>query len=98
MRSEMMSEVDENGEKHMILCRVILGNSEKVELGSQQFFRSSADYDSGVDDLMNPKLYVVWCGNMNTHILPQCIVSFKPNRHMPGKHCSFLLFINFNYF
>ncbi|KAH0694230.1 hypothetical protein KY285_021327 [Solanum tuberosum] len=83
--SEMMSDVDENGEKHMILCRVILGNLEKVELGSKQLFRSSVDFDTGVDDLINPKLYVMWYHNMNTHILPQCIVSYKLDRHMPGQ-------------
>lgn len=82
--SEMMSDVDENGEKHMILCRVILGNLEKVELGSKQLFRSSVDFDTGVDDLINPKLYVMWYHNMNTHILPECIVSYKLDRHMPG--------------
>lgn len=94
----MMSEIDENGEKHIILCRVIVGKVEKVELGSQQLFRSSADFDTGVDDLINPKLHVVWCGNMNTHILPLYIVSYKSVRHMSGKDCSFLLFIAFNYF
>uniref|UniRef100_A0A3Q7G9F9 Poly [ADP-ribose] polymerase n=2 Tax=Solanum lycopersicum TaxID=4081 RepID=A0A3Q7G9F9_SOLLC len=84
--SEMMSDVDENGEKHMILCRVILGNPEKVELGSQQLFSSNLDnFDTGVDDLNNPKLYVVWYHNMKTHILPECIVSYKLDRHMPGQ-------------
>ena len=95
----MMSDVNENGEKHMILCRVILGNPEKVELGSQQLFSSNLDnFDTGVDDLIHPKLYVVWYHNMKTHILPECIVSYKLDHHMPGKHRSFLLFISFNYF
>ncbi|KAH0680293.1 hypothetical protein KY290_022480 [Solanum tuberosum] len=56
--SDMMSDIDENGEKHIILCRAILGNFEKVELGSKQMFPSSVDFDTGVDDLTNPKLYV----------------------------------------
>ncbi|XP_015072802.1 probable inactive poly [ADP-ribose] polymerase SRO2 [Solanum pennellii] len=56
--SDMMSDIDENGEKHTVLCQFILGNSEKVELGSKQLFPSSADFDTGVDDLTNPKVYV----------------------------------------
>uniref|UniRef100_A0A3Q7EXL0 Uncharacterized protein n=1 Tax=Solanum lycopersicum TaxID=4081 RepID=A0A3Q7EXL0_SOLLC len=32
-----------------------VGNSEKVKLGSKQLFPSSADFDTGVDDLTNPK-------------------------------------------
>ncbi|CAI9757881.1 unnamed protein product [Fraxinus pennsylvanica] len=76
--SAMLSETDENGEKHIILCRLILGKCEKVEAGSQQLHPSSAEYDSGVDDLKNPKLYVVWFANMNTHILPECVISYTP--------------------
>ncbi|KAK4722597.1 hypothetical protein R3W88_012830 [Solanum pinnatisectum] len=55
---DMMSDIDENGEKHIILCQVILGNFEKVELGSNQLFPSSKDFDTGVDDLTNPMWYV----------------------------------------
>ncbi|CAN4092252.1 unnamed protein product [Withania somnifera] len=83
--SEMMADMDENGEKHLILCQVIIGKLEKVELGPQQFFPSCADFDTGVDDLSNPKMYVVWCGNMNTHILPVCIVSYKYGGQMSGR-------------
>ncbi|CAI9753514.1 unnamed protein product [Fraxinus pennsylvanica] len=78
LSSAMLSETDENGEKHIILCRVILGKCEKIEAGSQQSRPSSVEYDSGVDDLKNPEWYVVWCANMNTHILPECIVSYIP--------------------
>ncbi|KAK9271324.1 hypothetical protein L1049_026914 [Liquidambar formosana] len=70
----MRSEADDNGEKHLILCRVIVGNVEKVEAGSQQSHPSSVNFDTGVDDLKNPKQYVVWCANMNSHILPECVV------------------------
>ncbi|KAL2242172.1 probable inactive poly [ADP-ribose] polymerase SRO3 [Sesamum indicum] len=76
--SALLSEIDENGEKHVILCRVILGKCEKVEAGSQQMYPSSVEYDTGVDDLKNPKWYIVWHANMNTHILPECVVSYKP--------------------
>ncbi|XP_047948045.1 probable inactive poly [ADP-ribose] polymerase SRO3 [Salvia hispanica] len=76
--SAMLAEVDENGEKHVILCRVILGRCEKVEAGSLQSYPSSAEFDTGVDDLNNPRWYTVWHGNMNTHILPECVVSYRP--------------------
>ncbi|KAL1534244.1 putative inactive poly [ADP-ribose] polymerase SRO3 [Salvia divinorum] len=76
--SAMLAEVDENGEKHVVLCRVILGRCEKVEAGSLQSYPSSVEYDTGVDDLNNPRWYTVWQGNMNTHILPECVVSYRP--------------------
>jgi hypothetical protein len=83
--SAMLSEVDDNGEKHIILCRVILGKCEKVEAGSRQMYPSGVDYDTGVDDLMNPKWYVVWSSNMNTHILPECVVSYRSSDFVPGQ-------------
>ncbi|XP_051150486.1 probable inactive poly [ADP-ribose] polymerase SRO2 isoform X1 [Andrographis paniculata] len=76
--SAMLSDMDESGEKHIILCRVILGRCEKVEAGSQQLYPSSVEYDTGVDDLDRPKWYTVWHANMNTHILPEYVVSYKP--------------------
>lgn len=81
--SALLSEADENGERHVIFCRVILGNSEKVEAGSSQNHPSNESFDSGVDDLVNPKWLVVWRSNMNIHILPEYIVSFKPSGHSP---------------
>ncbi|KAL8128976.1 hypothetical protein V2J09_018131 [Rumex salicifolius] len=79
--SHMLAEPDDNGERHIILCRVILGNAEKVEIGSQQCYPSSVNYDTGVDDVNNPKYYVVWSTNMNTHILPECVISYKCSTH-----------------
>ncbi|KAH9330066.1 hypothetical protein KI387_002174, partial [Taxus chinensis] len=76
------SDVDENGEQHMVLCRVILGNVELVSPGSQQFHPSSEEFDTGVDDLMNPRRYIVWSTHMNTHILPEYVVSFKVSPHL----------------
>ncbi|GAA0157381.1 hypothetical protein LIER_38448 [Lithospermum erythrorhizon] len=75
--SVMLSQADNNKEKHIILCRVILGNCEKIEAGSHQAFPSSVEYDTGIDDLMNPKWYKVWVPNMNTRITPEYVVSFK---------------------
>ncbi|XP_057871470.2 probable inactive poly [ADP-ribose] polymerase SRO2 [Cryptomeria japonica] len=71
------SDIDENGEQHMLLCRVILGNTEVVIPGSRQCHPSSKDFDSGIDDLINPRRYIVWTTHMNTHILPEYVVSFK---------------------
>ncbi|XP_010939314.1 probable inactive poly [ADP-ribose] polymerase SRO3 isoform X2 [Elaeis guineensis] len=78
--SSLLSEVDANGERHVILCRVIMGRSEKVEAGSLQFHPSSEDFDSGVDDLENPKWYILWSTCMNTRILPEYVVSFKSSK------------------
>ena len=41
----------ENGLRHVVLCRVIMGNMEQVRPGSQQFHSSSELCDSGVDDI-----------------------------------------------
>lgn len=79
-----MTEADEKGEKHVILCQVMLGEMERIEAGSEQFKPSSEEYDSGVDDLQNPRFYVVWRENMNQTILPEFVVSFKSLDHQPG--------------
>lgn len=52
--SAKIVEADENSEKHMKMCQVFLGNVEKVEVGSQQCYPSSVDFDSGSDDPKNP--------------------------------------------
>lgn len=83
--SDMLSEIDDDGEKHLVLCRVILGNIEKVEAGSEQFHPSSTAFDSGADDLVNPKCYIVWSTNMNTHILPECVVTYKSSNGQNGE-------------
>ncbi|KAK6947379.1 RST domain [Dillenia turbinata] len=70
-------DVDENGLRYMVFCRVILGKMEVVHTGSKQFHPSSEDFDSGVDDLHNPSHYIIWNMNMNTHIYPEYVVSFK---------------------
>ncbi|XP_021887205.1 inactive poly [ADP-ribose] polymerase RCD1-like isoform X2 [Carica papaya] len=68
-------DVDENGVRYMVFCRVIMGNMEVFSPG--QFHPSCEDFDSGVDDLENPKQYIVWNMNMNTHVYPEFVVSFK---------------------
>lgn len=75
------SVVDEDGLRYMVLCRVIMGQMERVRPGSEQCFPSSVEYDSGVDDLVSPKKYIVWSCNMNTHIFPDFVISFKAPRN-----------------
>nr|DAD36573.1 TPA_asm: hypothetical protein HUJ06_007214 [Nelumbo nucifera] len=61
----------------MVLCRVIMGNMELIHPGSEQFYPSSENFDSGIDDFQNPSYYVVWNMNVNTHIYPECVISFR---------------------
>ncbi|XP_024184654.1 inactive poly [ADP-ribose] polymerase RCD1 isoform X3 [Rosa chinensis] len=77
-------DVDENGVRHMIFCRVIMGNMELLHPESKQFHPCSQDYDSGVDDLQDPKNYIVWNMNINTHIYPEFVVSFKLSSNTEG--------------
>lgn len=87
----MKTEADENCEKHLVLCRVILGNVEKVDAGSKQSHPSSVNFDAGADDPQNPKCFVVWCSNMNSHILPEFVVSYKLSDHLQGRYKVFLV-------
>ncbi|CAK9877113.1 unnamed protein product [Sphagnum jensenii] len=75
--SAVYADNDENGEQHMLLCRVILGTAELVLQGSDWFHPSSENFDTGVDDLSDPKRLIIWSTHMNTHILPLYVVSFK---------------------
>lgn len=68
----------------MVFCRVIMGNMEYLCPGSRQFRPSNNDYDSGVDDLQSPKCFIVWNMNMNTHIYPEFVVSFKVSSDAEG--------------
>ncbi|CAJ1943866.1 unnamed protein product [Sphenostylis stenocarpa] len=70
------SGVDGDGVRYLLLCSVILGKTEVVPRGSNQCRSSSEEYDSGVDDLLAPKEYVIWCNRINTHVLPEYVLSF----------------------
>ncbi|XP_057467364.1 inactive poly [ADP-ribose] polymerase RCD1-like isoform X1 [Actinidia eriantha] len=82
--SAIYCDVDENDIRHMMFCRVILGNMEPVHPGSKQYHPSSDNFDSGVDDLQNPSHYTIWNMNMNTYIYPEYVVSFKMS-HSAGE-------------
>ncbi|KAK3041805.1 hypothetical protein RJ639_000321 [Escallonia herrerae] len=73
----LSSGVDENGLRHMLLCRVILGKSEAICAGSDKFQPSSKEFDSGVDNLFSPRKYIIWSAYMNSHIFPNYVISFK---------------------
>ncbi|KAK3013530.1 hypothetical protein RJ639_008353 [Escallonia herrerae] len=63
---------DEDSLRHVLLCRVLLGRTELVRPGTNQYHPSSKEFDSGVD-----QKYIVWSTNINTHILPEYVVSFR---------------------
>ncbi|KAG0494756.1 hypothetical protein HPP92_005750 [Vanilla planifolia] len=86
--SALLSEADEEGERHVVLCRVIMGKSEIVEPGSTQDRPSDEAFDSGVDDATNPKWLVVWRSDMNSRIIPEYIVSFKTSGHCHGRRAT----------
>ncbi|KAK8950529.1 Inactive poly [ADP-ribose] polymerase RCD1 [Platanthera guangdongensis] len=86
--SALLSEADEDGERHVMLCQIIMGNSEKVEAGSKKDHPSNEGFDSGIDDPVNPKWYVVWNTNMNKHIIPVYVVRFKSSSHSSGERKS----------
>lgn len=91
-------DVDENGVRYVILCRVIMGNVEVVHPGSKQVHPSCESYDTGVDDLNDPRHYIVWGTKKNTHVYPQYAVSFKISSDAEGNHLinwAFFVFLLF---
>ncbi|KAK1555337.1 hypothetical protein Q3G72_025040 [Acer saccharum] len=43
------------------------------------------DFDSGSDDPKSLNWYIVWSSNMNRHIIPECVVSYKPSGYLQGQ-------------
>lgn len=82
--SVRFASVDRDGLRHVLLCRVLLGNTELVRPGSGQFHPSSEAFDSGVDRLDDPRKYIVWRTHMNTHILPECVISLRAPVDLEG--------------
>lgn len=70
----------------MILCRIIMGNVESVQNGSDQFQPSSENFDSAVDDLGSPKHYIIWHMHTGTRIYPEFVVAIKAPPRARGKH------------
>eukprot|EP00243_Klebsormidium_subtile_P002394 TRINITY_DN14742_c0_g1_i1.p1 TRINITY_DN14742_c0_g1~~TRINITY_DN14742_c0_g1_i1.p1 ORF type:complete len:477 (+),score=108.34 TRINITY_DN14742_c0_g1_i1:143-1573(+) len=68
---------DPQGDRHVLLCKVILGTSEVVSFESQQSRPSSALYDTGTDNRADPTRFIVWLENLDSYILPTHVLSFK---------------------
>ncbi|WZZ78690.1 hypothetical protein YC2023_099262 [Brassica napus] len=85
-------DIDENGVRYMVLCRVIMGNMELLRGDKAQFFSGGEEYDNGVDDVENPKNYIVWNMNMNTHVFPEYVVRFKLSDPTNAEHQWFKLY------
>ncbi|KAL3749918.1 hypothetical protein ACJRO7_010963 [Eucalyptus globulus] len=77
LESVKSAPIDEDGLRHLLLCRVILGKLELINPNLEQFHPSSEQYDSGVDNLSSPRRYIIWSTHLNTHVLPEYIISFK---------------------
>ncbi|XP_030551735.1 probable inactive poly [ADP-ribose] polymerase SRO5 [Rhodamnia argentea] len=77
LESAVSAPFDEDGLRHLLLCRVILGKSEIVSLGSGRSHLISEEYDSGVDDLSFPRRYIIRSAHLNIRVLPAYIVSFR---------------------
>ncbi|XP_056175394.1 probable inactive poly [ADP-ribose] polymerase SRO2 [Syzygium oleosum] len=77
LESVKVAPMDSEGLRHVLLCRVILGKPELVSFGSEQSHPSSEQYDSGIDDSSSPTRYIVWSTLMNTHVLPEYVISFR---------------------
>lgn len=80
----MSTVADENGLRHVLLCKVILGRVENVPVDSKQSQPSCRQYDTGVDDISSPRKHIIWTAFMNSHIHPEYIVSFNYN-YVKGK-------------
>lgn len=80
--------IEEDGIRHLVLCRVIMGKAEIVRSGSEQYHPSSDEFDSGVDNLTKPRKYIVWSTHMNTCVLPEYVVSFRAPTFLKGKQIS----------
>ncbi|XP_027086201.1 probable inactive poly [ADP-ribose] polymerase SRO5 [Coffea arabica] len=76
------SVVDEDGLRHLVLCRVVLGRMEIVH--PNQSHPSSEEFDSGVDNLLSPRKYIVWSTHMNNQIFPEYVVSFRLPSNLKG--------------
>ncbi|XP_016472479.1 putative inactive poly [ADP-ribose] polymerase SRO5 [Nicotiana tabacum] len=73
---------DKNGIRDLLLCRVILGKSEVVHPGTGQWHPSSDEFDTGVDNLLSPRKYIVWSTHMNSYVFPEFMVSFRVTSHV----------------
>lgn len=94
--SASYSDADENSIIRMVLCRVIMGNVEVVQQGSKQTCSSNPNFDSGADDVANPKHYVIWDMHVNMRVFPEFVVAIRmPSRAKGSKVFSTPKFFSF---
>jgi hypothetical protein len=72
-----------------------MGNVEVVRKGSKQTHPSNSNFDSGVDDVANPKHYVIWDIHVNTRMFPEFVVAIRMPSQAKGSRISFFLFKKF---
>ncbi|KAH7846449.1 hypothetical protein Vadar_014199 [Vaccinium darrowii] len=70
--SALLSEVDDYGEHHVLLCRVESGRREETEAGSEQLLPCTGNFDTGVDDLGNPKWREKWLKKFQEAVKSDC--------------------------
>ncbi|XP_078440301.1 WWE protein-protein interaction domain protein family isoform X2 [Wolffia australiana] len=86
--SASVSDVDEHGVVHMVLCRVILGKLEPIPPNSRQCRPSSESFDNGIDNLHNPNFYMIWREHADKHIFPEYVISFRMSPKIKEHLCS----------
>lgn len=73
----MQHQVEKEEEKYLVLCRIVLGRMERVDLECHQTYASNKGYDTGCDNPENPQWYVVWGNDINKRVLPVCVITCK---------------------
>lgn len=77
---------DGNGIRYLLLCCVIMGNTEEIHPPSHQLCPSTEEYDSGVDNQAAPKKYIIWPAQVKTHISPLYVLSIKADFQRAGNN------------
>ncbi|KAL8475907.1 hypothetical protein ACS0TY_028535 [Phlomoides rotata] len=70
--SALRAEIDENGVRHVLMCRMILGNTETIPPASKQLQPSSTDFDSGIDNPLEPTKYIFYFTRLGKKKLELC--------------------------
>ncbi|CAA6661199.1 unnamed protein product [Spirodela intermedia] len=84
--SVVSSVPDGNGIRYLLLCCVILGNTEEIHPPSHQLSPSTDECDSGVDNQEAPRKYIIWPAQVKTHISPLYVLSIKANFQRGESH------------
>ncbi|KAJ8449101.1 hypothetical protein Cgig2_004156 [Carnegiea gigantea] len=63
-------------------------NTDPIDYASSQFHLNSDEFDLEIDDVGSPRKYTIWSANMNTHILPEYVVTFTAPPCLMGSNSS----------